>query len=161
MSFGINEIVTVELDCPDWTTPHTCDITRHQLNALLVALDDMAADTYEAARRLAQKWPTPEEAYADAPAIAYEQAWTESTANISPDELDRDWYLRHAAMLDRIALRDDPDQGTCAAEDAEATAIVLLDIDQASRDFDPRAYVRQQYALWRAQESASSEPSHS
>ncbi|AOP46048.1 hypothetical protein [Streptomyces lydicus] len=150
MNFSDNEIVTVALDCPGWTKPHTCDITRRQLNALLVALDDMAADTYEAARRLAQKWPTPEEAYANAPTIAYEQTWTESTANASADELDRDWYLRHAALLDRMALRDDPDQDTCAAEDAEATAIVLLDIDQAPRGCDPRAYVRQQYALWAA-----------
>ncbi|WP_051798967.1 hypothetical protein [Streptomyces sp. NRRL S-337] len=153
MNFSDNEIVPVELNCPGWTKPHTCDITRHQLDALLATLDDMAADTYEAASRLAQKWPTPEDAYVDAPAITYESAWTERTANVAPDELDRDWYLRHAALLDRIALRDEPTQPGTATEEADATARGLLDLDQAPRDYDPRAYVRQQYALWAAEQA--------
>lgn len=148
MSFNPNEIVTVELDCPGWTAPYSRDITRQQLGELLMELDDMAAGATAEV-----EWPTAEQAYADAPAIAYEQAWTESTANVVPDELDRDWYLRHAALLDRIALRDEPAQPDRATEEAEATALVLLDMDQAPRGYDARAYVRQQYTLWAVEQN--------
>ncbi|MFF7699566.1 hypothetical protein [Streptomyces lydicus] len=148
MCFNPNEIVTVELDCPGWTAPYSRAITRRQLGELLLELDDMAEGAITA-----PEWPTAEQAYADAPAIAYEQAWTERIANISSDELDRDWYLRHAALLDRIALRDEHDQLGTATEEADATALMLLDMDQAPRGYDGRAYVRQQYALWAQQEA--------
>ncbi|MFF4288687.1 hypothetical protein ACFY0R_25805 [Streptomyces sp. NPDC001633] len=155
MSFNPNEIVTVELDCPGWTAPYSRDITRRQLGELLLELDDMAEGATAEV-----EWPTAEQAYADAPAIAYEQAWTESTANASPDELDRDWYLRHAALLDRIALRGEPNQPGLATEEAAATALVLLDMDQAPRGYDARAYVRQQYALWMASQDTDTKSFH-
>ncbi|MFF4286009.1 hypothetical protein ACFY0R_11875 [Streptomyces sp. NPDC001633] len=147
MSFNPHEIVTVELDCVGWDSPYSRDITRHQLGELLLKLDDMAEGA-----TTEPEWPTPEQAYADAPSIAYESGWTEQTAKLLPDELDRDWYLRHAALLDRIALGNEADQPGRAAEEADATALVLLDMDQAPRGFDARAYVRQQYALWAAEQ---------
>jgi hypothetical protein len=147
VSFEANEIVTVELDCAGWLTPCTRDITRHQLGQLLLSLDDMAADAEDRNPDEAQKWPSPDEAYASAPSIDDELDWLNRTANHTYDGLDRDWYLRNAAALDRIALGESTNERACPGE-AEATAVLLLDLDQASRDYDPRAYVRQQYALW-------------
>ncbi|MFF9427237.1 hypothetical protein [Streptomyces sp. NPDC014746] len=96
-------------------------------------------------------WPTPEQAYADAPSINSEIGWiSHSLADAECyTELDREFYLRKAALLDRIALLDDPgpdpvDGG--AAETAHAAAVFLLDSDRPGLICDPRAYVRQQYA---------------
>ncbi|WJY37907.1 hypothetical protein QT196_11750 [Streptomyces sp. P9-2B-2] len=173
MGFNSHDVVTLKLDCAGWHHPYIVDITRMQLGEILLKLDDMAADTDEQATPdHAQKWPSADEAYAAAPSISSENDWAIRTADEWADEgLDREWYLRHAAVLDRIALRDDADQRTAAAEDADATATVLLDLrrtaavldadaaatvlldlDQASRGYDPRAYVRQQYALWAAEQ---------
>jgi hypothetical protein len=95
-------------------------------------------------------WPTPEQAYATAPSINSEIGWT---ARFLADaecytELDREFYLRKAALLDRIALLDEPDATDGdATETAQAAALYLLDIDQPGVICNPRAYVRQQYAL--------------
>ncbi|MFJ5799727.1 hypothetical protein [Streptomyces decoyicus] len=95
-------------------------------------------------------WPSPDEAYASAPHIDDELDWLNRDANDAYDEdLDRDWYLRNAAVLDRIAL-DQPTSERACTDEAEATAVLLLDLDQAPRGLDARAYVRQQYALWTA-----------
>ncbi|WP_329128041.1 hypothetical protein OG727_17325 [Streptomyces caniferus] len=163
MGFNSNDVVTLKLDCAGWYQPYVVDITRMQLGEILLKLDDMAADTDEQATPdHAQTWPSPDEAYGVAPSITSESEWTRRTADEWADEgLDRDWYLRHAAVLDRIALRDDRDQRTAAAEHADAAATILLDLDQAPRSYDARAYVRQQYALWLAQQDASPEPSQS
>ncbi|MFI9076836.1 hypothetical protein ACIGW8_10125 [Streptomyces sioyaensis] len=152
MGFSPNEIVTVSLDCAGWHKPYVRDITRHQLGQLLLSLDDMAADTEEGAPDDVQEWPSPDEAYANAPHLVAEITTLQATAADPETELDREWRLRHAALLDRVALHiacfdNDPSTGP-EAEEAEATAVLLLDLDQAPRDYDPRAYVRQQYALW-------------
>ncbi|QIK07899.1 hypothetical protein G7Z12_19450 [Streptomyces sp. ID38640] len=162
MTINPNEIVTVELDCAGWYEPYAIDITRMQLGEILLKLDDMAASTDEQATPdHAQKWPSPDVAYAAAPSISSESDWATRTANEWADEgLDREWYLRHAAVLDRVALGDVPAPGF-AADEADAAAVMLLDLDQASRDYDPRAYVRQQYALWLDQQDISPAPSHS
>ncbi|MEW9521265.1 hypothetical protein [Streptomyces tubercidicus] len=152
MGFNSHDVVTLKLDCAGWHHPYVVDITRMQLGEILLKLDDMAADTDEQATPdTAQTWPSPDEAYAAAPSITSESDWAIRTAAEWADEgLDREWYLRHAAVLDRIALRDDRDQRTAAAEDADAAATILLDLDQAPRGYDARAYVRQQYAQWAA-----------
>ncbi|MEV0322061.1 hypothetical protein ACIBKX_18805 [Streptomyces sp. NPDC050658] len=94
-------------------------------------------------------WPTPEESYASAPSINSEIGWVARTLAHSEcfTELGRDFYLRKAALLDRIALLDEPDapDGDATAT-ADAAAVFLLDMDQAGPFYDPRAYVRQQYA---------------
>ncbi|MEV5007165.1 hypothetical protein [Streptomyces sp. NPDC055692] len=99
-------------------------------------------------------WPTPDEAYALAPSIISEIGWTTHTVAAAEcfTELERDYYLRKAALLDRIALLDDPDgpHGD-ATETAEAAALHLLDMDQPGVICDPRAYVRQQYTHWATQ----------
>ncbi|MET7692081.1 hypothetical protein ABZT06_29565 [Streptomyces sp. NPDC005483] len=93
-------------------------------------------------------WPTPEQAYATAPGINSEIGWTArflaDTACFT--ELGREFYLRKAALLDRIALLDEPGTVGDATQAADAAALYLLDLDQPGVICDPRAYVRQQYA---------------
>ncbi|MFD8219476.1 hypothetical protein ACFV2U_38760 [Streptomyces sp. NPDC059697] len=114
-------------------------------------------------------WPTPEDAYATAPGITYEIAWTASTArtlakNPHGRDVDREYWLRKAAVLDRIALEYEAD-GVHTDTDAIAAnaAHQLIEIDQ-DREGDhsgapygpehpatlahPRGYVRQEYAVW-------------
>jgi len=97
----------------------------------------------------AEDAPAPEQAYADAPSINSEIGWVARTLAATEcfTELDREFYLRKAALLDRIALLDEPDvpygEATTAAD---AAAVYLLDMDEQGPFCDPRAYVRQQYA---------------
>lgn len=96
-------------------------------------------------------WPTPEEAYALAPSIISEIGWTFRTvaARECFTQMDREYYLRKAALLDRIALLDEPDEPHGdATETAEAAALYLLDLDQPGVICDPRSYVRHEYARW-------------
>ncbi|MFE3327539.1 hypothetical protein [Streptomyces sp. NPDC059176] len=92
-------------------------------------------------------WPTPEEAYALAPSLVSEIGWTARTAADKPfgTRLPRDFWLRKAALLDRIALQD---VGDDAAEVANEAAERLMSLDDAGVICDPRHYVRQQYAHW-------------
>ncbi|MFE2317808.1 hypothetical protein ACFXC8_32710 [Streptomyces sp. NPDC059441] len=126
-------------------------------------------DTPEATDVGPTAWPTPEDAYATAPGITYEIAWTASTArtlakNPHRGDVDREYWLRKAALLDRIALDYEADgvpNGT--AEVAAHAARQLIDVDQVGEgDYSgvpygpehpatlahPRGYVRQEYALW-------------
>jgi hypothetical protein len=111
-------------------------------------------------------WPTPEEAYAHAPSMIREIGWTAGTAADKPFgvDLDRDYWLRKAALLDRIALRDEQDGiRSDAAEVATEAARRLITYDRdgagnyhgapywpehPATDADPRGYVRQEYAHW-------------
>ncbi|WP_267246515.1 hypothetical protein [Streptomyces sp. PR69] len=110
-------------------------------------------------------WPTAEEAYALAPSIIREIGWTAGTAADKPcgEDLDREYWLRKAALLDRIALSDETDGISGDASDAaEAAAWYLIDMDRADNrnhgrphspevlnaSDDPRGYVRQEYAHW-------------
>lgn len=92
--------------------------------------------------------PTPEQAYANAPSILDEIGWTARTLATLKcfTALDREFYLRKAALLDRIALLDEPDTPGDLTETATAAALYLLDMDKPSVIRDPRTYVRQQYA---------------
>ena len=96
-------------------------------------------------------WPTPEDAYATAPTVVCEIAWTAAVARSvvekpSGDGTDRDFWLRKAAALDRVALQGTT--GDAAGELATEAARRLMDMDDASVICDPRRYVRQQYAHW-------------
>ncbi|ELP70925.1 hypothetical protein PV735_30120 [Streptomyces turgidiscabies] len=96
-------------------------------------------------------WPTPADAYGDAPSINSEIGWTARTlaGRKLYTDLDRDFYLRKAALLDRIALLDEPDDPHGGAtETAVAAAVYLIDTDRADVNDDPRGYVRRHYALW-------------
>ncbi|MXM64804.1 hypothetical protein GR925_15465 [Streptomyces sp. HUCO-GS316] len=111
-------------------------------------------------------WPTAEEAYPLAPSIVREIGWTAQTAADKPfgKDLDREYWLRKAALLDRIAMRDEEDRVTGdAAEVATEAARRLIAHDRDGEgDYhgapywpehpataaDPRGYVRQEYAHW-------------
>ncbi|MET7700407.1 hypothetical protein [Streptomyces sp. NPDC005485] len=100
-------------------------------------------------REQPEPWPTPEEAYALAPNIISEIDWAARTVADAAcfSELEREFYLRKAALLDRIALHGESDGfHDDAAETALEAALFLLDVDQPGVICDPRAYVRQQYA---------------
>ncbi|MFF5980358.1 hypothetical protein ACFY78_16095 [Streptomyces olindensis] len=102
-------------------------------------------------RPAAPEWPTPEEAYALAPSIVSEIGWTARTAAERPfyDGLNREFWLRKAALLDRIALSDQADSITSDAADlAIRAAQRLMELDDSALISDPRNYVRQQYAAW-------------
>ncbi|MGY1500780.1 hypothetical protein ACW4TU_30085 [Streptomyces sp. QTS52] len=114
-------------------------------------------------------WPTPEAAYAFAPSLVREIAWTARTARAVIDlpfngDDCREYWLRKAALLDRIALHDEQagitgDAGTAATE--AARRFVDHDRDNSGGHpsgpiraaypraaAQPRGYVRQEYAHW-------------
>ncbi|MGW1267145.1 hypothetical protein [Streptomyces sp. NPDC002491] len=98
----------------------------------------------------ADVWPDPEQAYTDAPSIHSELDWIAHTLGTAAcyTTLERGYYLRKAAVLDRIALTDGAD---CRDDDTAHTAAkFLVELDDARADCDPRDYVRQQYALMTA-----------
>jgi hypothetical protein len=133
------------------------------------------AKLHAAARRLHEVevgptvWPTPEDAYATAPGITYEIAWTASTARTLTadphgDDVDREYWLRKAALLDRIALEYEADGVPNGTDEVAANAArQLIEADQDGEgDYSgdlywpehpatlahPRGYVRQEYARW-------------
>ncbi|MET9624369.1 hypothetical protein ABZZ37_26860 [Streptomyces sp. NPDC006464] len=100
-------------------------------------------------RPTAEDWPTPEHAYAKAPGITSEIGWVARAADDRPFKGGREYWLRKAALLDRIALGDDvpPAIGEAAAA-AEEAGLQLMGGDGITNGCDPRRYVRQQYAHW-------------
>ncbi|MGD3106279.1 hypothetical protein [Streptomyces sp. YGL11-2] len=127
-------------------------------------------------RPVEAQWPTPEEAYANAPSLddESEQIVRLLDAAEAYTERAREYDLRRAALFDRITLL--PNQSPLAAEDAEAAAYLLLDADKSSdgdyrggpyspehhaAEGNPRGYVRQEYAHWHAQQRRTTDPSHS
>ncbi|MEU7163857.1 hypothetical protein AB0A70_04325 [Streptomyces morookaense] len=114
-----------------------------------------------------QLWPTPEEAYAAAPSIVHEMDWTTAflvdSGILNPSS--REFWLRKAAVLDRIALTDKDGHLYGDADDlALKAARRLLNLDLSGdgdyggipfwpehpeADANPRGYVRQEYATWR------------
>lgn len=117
-------------------TTRSTDKTR-----LYVTADHHPADTVQ--------WPTPEQAYAKAPSIISEIGWTARTAASRPfgEDVGREYWLRKAALLDRIALADElADVLGDAAEAAVDAARQLMDVDGAAVLCDARYYTRQQYA---------------
>jgi hypothetical protein len=126
-------------------------------------------DTREAIEVGPTAWPTPEDAYATAPGITYEIAWTASTARTLTEnphgrEVDREYWLRKAALLDRIALEHEAEGVHNDTDEIAANAArQLIEIDQDHKGdhsgnphgpdhpatlAHPRGYVRQEYAVW-------------
>ncbi|MDW4904585.1 hypothetical protein RB628_04320 [Streptomyces sp. ADMS] len=111
-------------------------------------------------------WPTPEAAYVFAPNTAREIAWVAGTAvdRRHGESPSREYWLRKAALLDRIALSDEQagitgDADTAATE--AARRFVDHDRDNSGGHLsgpiraaypraaaEPRGYVRQEYAHW-------------
>ncbi|HET6358491.1 hypothetical protein [Streptomyces sp.] len=107
----------------------------------------------------------PETAYALAPSITSEISWAayHSVGRPTGALLGREFWLRKAAVLDRLALAEDEDQSGDAVELATEAARRLIEFDRAGEEpyagvphgpdhphttADPRGYVRQEYAAW-------------
>ncbi|MFI9207456.1 hypothetical protein ACIGW7_04825 [Streptomyces sp. NPDC053253] len=97
-----------------------------------------------------EQWPTPEQAYAGAPSVIDEIGWTVRTLADDPltASTGREFWLRKAALLDRIVLGDDTAPAVDATDAALQAARQLMDFDDTAATCDPRHYVRQQYARW-------------
>ncbi|MEU9776831.1 hypothetical protein [Streptomyces sp. NPDC047968] len=101
--------------------------------------------------------PTPDEAYAQAPSVISEIGWTAQAARDmrNGEQDEREFFLRKAALLDRIAL-DDEKAGAHgdACDLARQAGRRLMDLDGADEAAacDVRDYVRQQYAAWTTRE---------
>ncbi|MFE1026805.1 hypothetical protein ACFW5I_19910 [Streptomyces sp. NPDC058818] len=87
-------------------------------------------------------WPKATQAYATAPDLTSELEWLTAT-----QDRGREWWLRRAALTDRAASDLTPGHTTSAAH-AHDLACRLMAIDGSTVGCNPRAYVRQQYALW-------------
>ncbi|GAA4671830.1 hypothetical protein GCM10023347_27270 [Streptomyces chumphonensis] len=116
--------------------------SRHSAQARLYITADHRPDTETAT------WPAPEDAYATAPSIIREIGWTADAAASRPvgTTLGREFWLRKAAVLDRIALTDHAPGD--ADEVAAKAAQRLVELDDVTGVRDARGYVRQQYARW-------------
>jgi len=111
--------------------------------------------------------PSPEAAYANAPRIARELSWVVGAAadNEFGVPMGREFWLRKAALLDRIALSESetyaPEDAAATVETAEEAAGRLADFDHThyttrgpikpllnppGRSYRP--YVRQEYLAW-------------
>lgn len=96
-------------------------------------------------------WPDPETAYALAPSVVGEIGWVaHHAANREPyAEPKREFWLRKAALLDRLALGE---AKALTASDATELAVraaeQLMDADDSRAACDPRHYVRREYAAW-------------
>ncbi|MFJ9479992.1 hypothetical protein ACIRRI_34145 [Streptomyces mirabilis] len=103
--------------------------------------------------------------YAEAPSITREISWVARTSTDRPlgQEADREFWLRKAALLDRIALAEAatyaPPVSAEAASLAGNAARRLAEYDAAHSglsprgaelvtDTDHREYVREQYREW-------------
>ncbi|MCX5227444.1 hypothetical protein [Streptomyces sp. NBC_00233] len=138
----------------EWQPNHEAAIEALDEAAAYIA--DSAGQRVNTARNLltrpaAQDWPAAVPAYAKAPSVISEIGWTAQAAADRPfgTEGTREFWLRKAALLDRIAL-----DGSAAHSTHDATELAvdaarrLMDVDDAAVICDPRHYVRQQYALW-------------
>jgi hypothetical protein len=120
----------------------------------------------------AAEFPAPELAYAGAPGVIPEIGWlaeqARSTAIVR--EVGREYWLRKAALVDRIALArvvtHTQEEALETAEMASNAAVQLIEYDEQHRDGAERptagsirfseavvgagyrAYVRQQYLAW-------------
>ncbi|MFD0305079.1 hypothetical protein [Streptomyces sp. NPDC127119] len=114
-------------------------------------------------------WPTPKSVYATAPDITEEIGWTTAAARTvithsQDDDMSREYWLRKAAVLDRIVLSYEADGVPNGSDDIAANAarqLIAADReghgdyygdpygpDDPASIAHPRGYVRQEYARW-------------
>ncbi|MFI1763194.1 hypothetical protein ACH41H_14265 [Streptomyces sp. NPDC020800] len=89
-----------------------------------------------------EEWPGRTEAYAGAPDAGSELAWL-----LAAEKRGREWWLRRAALVDRVASGMVPGH-FASTSNAFDLACRLMALDGAVVGCNPRAYVRQQYAQW-------------
>ncbi|WP_250404418.1 hypothetical protein [Streptomyces cellostaticus] len=92
--------------------------------------------------RSVMDWPNASQAYATAPHAGRELDWLDAA-----EERGREWWLRRAALADRMAAGLVPGR-TASTGDAFDLACHLMALDGTDEGCNPRAYVRQQYARW-------------
>ncbi len=105
----------------------------------------------------------PGDAYTDAPDFDDELAWLQAYTDAPGFELNREFWLRRAALLDRLALREAESYGAETTvpliRTAEMAASGLVEYDTAHHGLSPkgadlaagedhRAYVREEYRAW-------------
>ncbi|MFD3885045.1 hypothetical protein [Streptomyces microflavus] len=110
-------------------------------------------------------FPDPAVAYANAPSIIQEIGWiTATVANRrNGGEIGREFWLRKAAVVDRIALQEvatyAPEVAITAVQTAEATVLKFIEYEVAHSGLslkgaelitaeDRFGYVREQYHVW-------------
>ncbi|WP_404960400.1 hypothetical protein [Streptomyces sp. 147326] len=121
---------------------------------------------YLTAEEQPSRWPAPEVAYATAPSIISEIGWTASGVRDCLHGIQvREFWLRKAALLDRIALTDNDPQSDAATLAVEAARRLMAIDDPAGLGpsgyadgpytpdhpdsiREPRNYARQEYACW-------------
>jgi hypothetical protein len=98
--------------------------------------------------------PTPEQAYADAPDIADERRrLAEIRFGVVLPGDRRQFLLRDAALRDRAALQAG-DTDSSEATGALVSARKLAEHDEVLAGGNPRGYVRQQYLIWRTEQTS-------
>ncbi|NUK71103.1 hypothetical protein HRW23_20245 [Streptomyces lunaelactis] len=160
---GDTDRITAALADTFTTGTVRCLPSRHDDRArLYVAADHKSATTADTPESFRQD---PETAYALAPSITSEISWTayHSVGRPTGALLGREFWLRKAALLDRVALAEDEDQSADAVELATEAARRLIEFDRAGEEqyagvphgpdhpdtkAKPRGYVRQEYAAW-------------
>ncbi|MBW5485728.1 hypothetical protein [Streptomyces bambusae] len=160
-------VICTPTEAPDITkalseTFTTGQVRRHPTR------DGQRVRLYVTAEQHPSHRPAPETAYAKAPSIISEIGWTARGARDCLHGIQvREFWLRKAALLDRIALDDERhrvpgDAATLAVEAARRLmelddAAGLGPSDHADGPYapdhpdsirEPRGYVRQEYALW-------------
>ncbi|MER7551994.1 hypothetical protein [Streptomyces anulatus] len=110
-------------------------------------------------------FPDPAVAYADAPSIIQEVGWVTAAAANCGDGggIGREFWLRKAAVVDRIALHEvavyAPEVAITAVQTAEATVLKFIEYEVAHSGLslkgaelitaeDRFGYVREQYHVW-------------
>ncbi|MFJ9902012.1 hypothetical protein ACIRVK_03720 [Streptomyces sp. NPDC101152] len=112
----------------------------------------LRADHKHTPERDRTDWPSALQAYAAAPEPGGELVWLSNTG-----DRGREWWLRRAALMDRMASGLIPGY-TASSSNALDLATRLMALDNAFDGYNPRAYVRQQYAAWRQQEQRPESP---
>ncbi|MFG2632649.1 hypothetical protein ACGFX8_01405 [Streptomyces sp. NPDC048362] len=102
----------------------------------------LRADHKHTPERDVTDWPNAIEAYATAPEPGGELEWLRTT-----EDRGAEWWLRRAALTDRMAQGLTPGY-TASTANAFDLACQLMALDGDVVGCNPRAYVRQQYALW-------------
>ncbi|MET9883776.1 hypothetical protein ABZZ20_11635 [Streptomyces sp. NPDC006430] len=121
------------------TKPEAPEITKALSEAFATgpvrqypARDGDRVRLYVTAEQAMTRWPAPETAYAKAPSIISEIGCTARGARDCLHGVHvREFWLRKAALLDRIALTDDDPVGGDAATLANEAARRLIDLDGA------------------------------
>lgn len=168
---GCGDTVTVTLeDCEhDNRVGHEWTVLREHASHLvpqLLAMSDAAHGQGSVAASAPPDFPAPEVAYAEAPSIVREIGYVaDQAANRALGQpMGREFWLRKAAVLDRIALADEAEGTHEDASDVAAQAglkFVQFDGDGIGDYYGvpfwaehpeaharPRGYVRQEYAHW-------------